>query len=340
MNKRTFKIYFHYATTGTTLTNASTPTNLAVGEIGIFKDNMLGLAAGDTYARNELTASRTEGIYVMQRNGLGVNDFTAPPMRIVGHQITSIKHCAYQAPVDQVTTITIPSGTPVAGDYHLRVLYTWDKDLFSLRPDRIDYSMYTDGTKTWATMLTELVAIVNSDNYNGRRAVSAAVATVGPNEVLTLTGIKPVGSGYGIYDIQSCEVRFDACVVNATGDDTIGTVATTASNTGKGAIFKMLREEDYMKGYLGQDNRRGFPVDQPRYFANTAGVTGWDTVTIEHYTRHTTGDIGQLEFKESPLTTIIAYRTGLSGAVKTAMFGGFNSFIASTPGNFSPVPTV
>ncbi len=287
----------------------TTPNNLATTQLGLYSRN--GKLVDEVGADNSI-------FYCVQ----GVGNTRLAPIwgsPIYYHHVTTLKLNSYQAPVNQVTTITMPAPLVAGDEYSIRVVYKFNKDYYSNRQETQLFSVYiTDAIVLGgaAALATEFETVINAIQtgyaFNEFR-MHITPSTAGAD--LILTG-------------DTEEVRFEVFMWKNIEQAPTGAtiVYTTDADQGVGT-YNLVREmEDYIHGHLGHMNRTKWPIDTPTFYS-TSGVC-YDMITIEHHNISTTGSVGVQEYQHNPVSTIIAVDN--SAGITAGLFAKLQALIPAS----------
>lgn len=258
------------------------PTEVTAGEVVAFNV--------DDYSTGTLNlnaAATVDRVVFVQGVPSGETPIFSPVFNVSDIKYASqVKTTAYQAPAEQVTTVTVNVTNEKTGVATLRVVRV---DTGFMPHERLTVETTLDG-KTATQVGDELAAAINNANED---FVSAS-ATTG---VITLTG--------------AAGVSFETSLDDYTNDWTIASVAFPELGTGSSEHVSNLEQIAYGGNYT---NRIYLPVTPPSYVV--AGKN-YDLTTV----RIPTNTTPNISSANAYVELIIAVTAGATGINLNTFFG-------------------
>lgn len=319
--------------------DATSIATLDNGEIAIVKPDMTLMTAGETI-------TDAEYFYIAQGRTTGGPRLSP---KIQGRGVTKWEGQSYTAATEQVSYIGYNTGgqsinVENEAEYIVRVVFHQDKDLWSERQLRRNYSYTSDATATQAEIATELVALMNADTEFSTYATAAVTTDGVANRGISITAVaQTVDDLDFLHDQVTFSVRTDGAFTSATGIDEYGYLyvngaagTTTGANSvvptkGVGTYAHLSKLENWAKGFEGGTNRVGFPI--PTVPSYAVDGTTYDLYSIEFFDRHESASMDRSI--DSYQQALIAIPAG--GAQNAVLEGVLNPYMNSTPEQFVAV---
>lgn len=321
---------------GASMYTITLSTGLADGEVVVLDKFRKVLAAGSTYADTDtIFICQGTGSTFSYTNEAGTAVTGARKVRlsdpIKGNLVKSFKGESYTAKAEQVTTfdLTATAAVVVGTEYLVRIVY---KDINEHPGQFTATYRHTPAVTTLSTFTTNMAAVVNA--HSGRRVQATRTATS-----LILTALPIPECTTGLTDLDKFSmVQFEAYLnyVDADGywqEVTITSKVTSGPTYGSGTWEQIRDMEKESWGYLGITNRTHFPVQLPDACAVKDAT--YDLIHIEHDNDYLSPD--NQYTKQTPLLTTLAFVVPSAGTQETSVLAVLNPWMASCPGNFSPV---
>lgn len=233
---------------------------------------------------------------------------------ILRGKVKSARYLTYDAPVEQVTTVTYTGlNLEDMSELTITILYQDTKGFMGNRQYRKTYSVLNQTGAVIAPNTNNtgyidlLVAKINRDPH---RRVKAS-RTPG-SSILTLTALPIAAGRSSLNDIDEfTQVKFETSSIvseiNDNGlsvDNVLGEVAITQQPVRGTGYWASVRDiEKYCKAYDGLTNRTIFPVPSMDSTWMTGKDVEYDLLTIDHYIPYDAPDSYE---KWAEHTTIIA----------------------------------
>ena len=311
----------------------TTPATLVEGEIIFLKEDGTALAAGETLADSAVITP------VLGTDVLGSPKYGQP---IQGRNVRKYNGKAYAAAVEQVSFIgangsqgAISVGTETTFSLHIEFLQ--EVGLYSERQHRRSFEVTYAATPTVATLIADLVALINADEEAKKYVVAASV---GGNTGISLTGLAQAYKALDGYEQVSFKISLDKGFTTATQLDEFGALAQGAAGTansvkptpGVGTYGLGATLEEASLGFDGALNRTGFPIPTP-YKAAVAGAN-YNVYVIEYDDVHESASFDSKI--ASPAVLVIAAEASAVASSPDELLGDIlDPYMASTPGNFA-----